>query len=92
MIVLFLGEMLTALAMGHLDDEIEKAVVLALFVPLIISSGWKLRLASRNARHSRDGSQGTDAQRLVVCDAARIFSGLLRGVILGAIGFERITG
>ena len=39
LIVLFLGEMLTASAMGYFDKEIEKAVVLALFVPLIISSG-----------------------------------------------------
>jgi magnesium transporter len=36
---LFLGEMLTASAMGHYEEEIAKAVVLALFVPLIISSG-----------------------------------------------------
>ncbi len=39
LIILFLSEMLTASAMGYFDDEIEKAVVLALFVPLIISSG-----------------------------------------------------
>src|SRR6266498_2082447 len=37
--VLFIGEMLTATAMGYFEDEIAKAVVLALFVPLIISSG-----------------------------------------------------
>ena len=37
--ILFLGEMLTATAMGYFEDEIAKAVVLALFVPLIISSG-----------------------------------------------------
>ncbi len=37
--VLFLGEMLTATAMGHFEHEIARAVVLALFVPLIISSG-----------------------------------------------------
>ena len=36
---LFLGEMLTATAMGAFEEEISKAVVLALFVPLIISSG-----------------------------------------------------
>jgi hypothetical protein len=36
---LFIGEMLTATAMGAFEHEIEKAVVLALFVPLIISSG-----------------------------------------------------
>ena len=39
LIILFLGEMLTASAMGYFEGEIEKAVVLALFVPLIISSG-----------------------------------------------------
>ena len=39
LIVLFLGEMLTATAMGFFEEEIAKAVVLALFVPLIISSG-----------------------------------------------------
>ncbi len=36
---LFIGEMLTATAMGYFEHEIERAVVLALFVPLIISSG-----------------------------------------------------
>ena len=36
---LFLGEMLTATAMGYFEDEIARAVVLALFIPLIISSG-----------------------------------------------------
>ena len=50
LVILFLGEMLTATAMGHFEGEISKAVVLALFVPLIISSGgnWarRLRLSS----------------------------------------------
>ena len=48
---LFLGEMLTATAMGYFEDEIEKAVVLALFVPLIISSG---------------GNSGSQASTLVI--------------------------
>jgi len=39
LVLLFVGEMLTATAMGQFEDEIAKAVVLALFVPLIISSG-----------------------------------------------------
>ena len=39
LLILFVGEMLTATAMGHFENEIAKAVVLALFVPLIISSG-----------------------------------------------------
>src|SRR5262249_25536467 len=39
LVILFLGEMLTATAMGFFESEIARAVVLALFVPLIISSG-----------------------------------------------------
>ena len=48
---LFLGEMLTATAMGVFEDEISRAVVLALFVPLIISSG---------------GNSGSQASTLVI--------------------------
>ena len=48
---LFLGEMLTATAMGAFEQEIERAVVLALFVPLIISSG---------------GNSGSQASTLVI--------------------------
>ncbi|WKS95644.1 magnesium transporter [Riemerella columbina] len=91
LIILFLGEMLTASAMGYFDDEIEKAVVLALFVPLIISSG---------------GNSGSQAASLIIRAMAlqelklkdwwyvmrkEIFSGLLLGVILGSIGFLRIV-
>lgn len=90
LVVLFLGEMLTASAMGHFDEEIEKAVVLALFVPLIISSG---------------GNSGSQAASLIIRALAlgelklknwwyvmrkEILSGLLLGSILGLIGFTRI--
>ncbi|WP_459602036.1 magnesium transporter [Dysgonomonas reticulitermitis] len=90
LVVLFLGEMLTASAMGHFEEEIEKAVVLALFVPLIISSG---------------GNSGSQAASLIIRALAlgelklknwwyvmrkEIFSGLLLGTILGIIGFVRI--
>ncbi|MFV0536946.1 MAG: magnesium transporter [Dysgonomonas sp.] len=90
LVFLFLGEMLTASAMGHFDEEIEKAVVLALFVPLIISSG---------------GNSGSQAASLIIRALAigelklknwwyvmrkEIFSGLLLGTTLGAIGFIRI--
>ncbi len=51
LIILFLGEMLTATAMGYFEDEIAKAVVLALFVPLIISSG---------------GNSGSQASTLII--------------------------
>ncbi|MDX2282098.1 MAG: magnesium transporter [Saprospiraceae bacterium] len=90
LIVLFLGEMLTASAMGYFDEEISKAVVLALFVPLIISSG---------------GNSGSQAASLIIRAMAlkelqlkdwwyvmrkEIFSGLLLGTLLGIIGFARI--
>ena len=88
---LFLGEMLTATAMGVFEREIERAVVLALFVPLIISSG---------------GNSGSQASTLVIralalgevglADWWRVIrrefrAGLVLGGILGSIGFLRIT-
>jgi magnesium transporter len=91
LVFLFLGEMLTATAMGFFEKEIARAVVLALFVPLIISSG---------------GNSGSQASTLVIRALAvgevtlrdwwrvmrrEIFSGLALGAILGAIGFLRIT-
>lgn len=91
LIVLFLGEMLTASAMGHFEAEIAKAVVLALFVPLIISSG---------------GNSGSQAATLIIRAMAlkeislkdwwyvarrEFFSGLTLGLVLGTIGFIRIA-
>jgi magnesium transporter len=91
LVVLFLGEMLTASAMGYFDKEIEKAVVLALFVPLVISSG---------------GNSGSQAATLIIRAMAlkeltlqdwwyvmrrEILSGFTLGVILGSIGVLRIT-
>jgi magnesium transporter len=87
---LFLGEMLTASAMGHYEAEIAKAVVLALFVPLIISSG------------GNSGSQATTLiiramalRELTIQDWWRIVrreltAGLCLGVILAIIGAIRI--
>lgn len=91
LVVLFLGEMLTATAMAYFEDEIAKAVVLALFVPLIISSG---------------GNSGSQASTLIIQAMAvgeisitdwwkvmrrEIISGLLLGSVLGIIGFFRIV-
>jgi magnesium transporter len=88
---LFIGEMLTATAMGAFEEEISKAVVLALFVPLIISSG---------------GNSGSQAATLVIRALAlgevgvrdwwrvmrrEVLAGLSLGAILGSIGFLRIT-
>ena len=91
LVILFLGEMLTATAMGFFEGEIARAVVLALFVPLIISSG---------------GNSGSQAATLVIRAMAlgevtlrdwwrvirrEVLTGLALGAILGAIGFMRIT-
>ena len=90
LVILFLGEMFTASAMAYFEEEIAKAVVLALFIPLIISSG---------------GNSGSQAASLIIRALAlgelklknwwyvmrkEIFSGLLLGTILGIIGFTRI--
>jgi len=91
LIVLFLGEMFTASAMAFFENEIQRAVVLAMFIPLIISSG---------------GNSGSQASTLVIRalalgelalrDWARVLrreivSGLALGGLLGVIGFIRIA-
>lgn len=89
--VLFIGEMLTATAMSFFEKEISRAVVLALFIPLIISSG---------------GNSGSQAASLVIRAIAlgevsfkdwwRVFRreviiGLILGGVLGLIGLARIS-
>jgi magnesium transporter len=91
LVVLFIGESLTATAMSYFENELAKAVVLALFVPLIISSG---------------GNTGSQASTLIVRALAlgeitfrdwwRIFKkelavGLTLGLILGVVGFMRVA-
>ena len=91
LVILFLGELLTATAMGFFEHEIERAVVLALFIPLIISSG---------------GNSGSQAATIIVRALAlgevklrqwswvlgrELLSGLFLGLILGSIGFLRIA-
>ncbi len=88
--LLFFGEMLTATAMGYYQKEIERAVVLALFIPLIISSG---------------GNSGSQATSLIIRSMAlkevrlqdwwrvlrrELLMGLALGLILAVIGFLRI--
>jgi len=87
---LFVGEMLTATAMGYFEKEIARAVVLALFVPLIISSG---------------GNSGSQASTLVIRAMSlgevrirdwwrimrrELFIGIGLGTVLAVIGFVRI--
>lgn len=91
LVILFLSEMLTATAMGRFENEIAKAVILSIFVPLVISSG---------------GNSGSQASTLIIRAMAvgevhlrdwwrvmrrEILSGLSLGAILGTIGFIRIT-
>ena len=91
LVILFLSEMLTTTAMGFFEAEIAHAVVLALFLPLIISSG---------------GNSGSQATTLIIramslgevslADWWRVMrrealSGLALGIILGSIGFLRIS-
>ena len=88
---LFLGEMLTASAMQHFESELEKAVVLTLFIPLIMSSG---------------GNSGSQATSLIIRAVAlqevrlrdwwrvalrELPTGLTLGAILGLVGILRIT-
>ena len=91
LVVLFIGESFTATAMSFFENSIAKAVVLALFVPLIISSG---------------GNTGSQASSLIIRALAvgevtvkewwriasrEIWIGLSLGIILGLIGFLRVV-
>jgi magnesium transporter len=91
LIILFLSELLTATAMAYFNDEIAKATMLAMFIPLIMSSG---------------GNSGSQASTLIIQAMAvgdihisdwwrvmrrEILSGLVLGAVLGLIGFTRIT-
>lgn len=91
LIILFLSEMLTATAMQNYNDEIAKATVLAMFLPLIMSSG---------------GNSGSQATTLIIRAMAvgelalvdwfrvmrkEISAGFMLGLILGVIGFIRIS-
>ncbi|MBI2614601.1 MAG: magnesium transporter [Gemmatimonadetes bacterium] len=89
--VLFVGELLTATAMAYFEEEIARAVVLALFVPLIISSG---------------GNSGSQATTLVIRAMAvgevkirdwwrvlrrEVGTGFALGSVLGALGVMRVV-
>ena len=90
LVILFLSEMLTATAMQFFQHEIETATVLALFIPLIMSSG---------------GNSGSQASTLIIQAMAlgevtltdwwrvmrrELISGFILGLILGTIGYVRI--
>ncbi len=91
LVILFIGEMLTTSAMAEFEDEIQRAVVLALFVPLIISSG---------------GNSGSQASTIIIRALAvgeirirdwvsvfrrELITGGVLGLLLGMIGFLRVV-
>ena len=90
LLILFLGEMFTATAMAYFEDELAKAVVLSMFIPLIISSG---------------GNSGSQASTLIIRAIAlrevrlrdwwrvlgrELATGAVLGMGLGCIAFMRI--
>ena len=90
LVILFLGELLTANVMVSVENELAKAIVLSLFIPLILSSG---------------GNSGSQASTLIIQAMTigdikiknwffilkrEILSGLILGSILGFIGFCRV--
>ena len=90
LMILFVGEMFTATALGYFENELQRAVVLSMFLPLIISSG---------------GNSGSQASTLIIRAMAlgeiklrdwwRVFvrevaTGAALGLILGVIGAVRI--
>lgn len=91
LVVLFLGELLTASAMQFFESELQRAIVLVQFIPLIISSG---------------GNSGSQATSLIIRAMAlgeftlgdwwlvmrrELLSGIILGLILGIVGFARIA-
>ncbi len=92
LVVLFLGQLLTATVIEHFEGQLEKAIFLMALMPLIMSSG---------------GNSGSQASTLIIQAMAmgevtlgdwwrvmkrEIFSGLFLGLILGGLGFARIAG
>jgi magnesium transporter len=87
---LFLGETLTATAMGKYEHAIERAAVLALFVPLIISSGGNSGSQATSIIIRSLALQELKLREWVYVLRKEIISGLALGAFLGAIGFCRI--
>jgi magnesium transporter len=91
LIVLFLGEMLTATAMASYELALEKALILSLFIPLIISSG-----GNTGSQASSLIIQALTVGEVTITDWWRvmkreIISGIMLGTVLGLIGFLRVV-
>lgn len=91
LIVLFLGEMLTATAMANYELALDKALILSLFIPLIISSG-----GNTGSQASSLIIQALTVGEVTIADwwsvmRREIISGLMLGAVLGLIGFFRVV-
>ena len=91
LVVLFIGESFTATAMSFFEDQIAKAVILALFVPLIISSGGNTgsQASTLIIRALALGDISTSEWWRIVRRESSV--GLILGVILAVIGFGRVA-
>jgi len=90
LVVLFFGEMFTATAMGYFENELAKVIVLATFIPLILSSG-----GNTGSQASTLIIQAMSVGEITISDwwkilRREILSGFLLGTILGLIGFFRV--
>ena len=91
LVVLFFGEMFTATAMGYFQDELAKVLVLASFIPLILSTG-----GNTGSQSSTLIIQAMSVGEITIADWWKILkreltSGLLLGGLLGIIGFFRVS-
>ncbi len=91
LVVLFFGEMFTATAMGYFQDELAKVLVLASFIPLILSTG-----GNTGSQSSTLIIQAMSVGEITTADWIKILrreitSGLFLGILLGIIGFFRVS-
>ncbi len=91
LVVLFIGELFTATAMGYFEDELAKVLVLASFIPLILSTG-----GNSGSQSSTLIIQAMSVGEITIADwwkilRREIISGTLLGAILGVLGFFRVT-
>ncbi len=91
LVVLFFGEMFTATAMGYFQDELAKVLVLASFIPLILSTG-----GNTGSQSSTLIIQAMSVGEITTADWIKILrreitSGFFLGILLGIIGFFRVT-
>lgn len=91
LVVLFIGELFTATAMGYFEDELAKVLVLASFIPLILSTG-----GNSGSQSSTLIIQAMAVGEITIADwwkilRREIIGGFLLGILLGILGFFRVA-